>query len=222
MSQINPSVLELQRWAPVIDWLAFEGERVVIPTAARGEMLKLIRVGHIGIVMCRNGAKELIFWPNMHSQIEEMVSNCPTCLQFCISNAPKELMISHEFPEFVWQVVAAHLFQIDAEHYLFVLNYHSRYFELEKMSSTTCPEVISRIRAIFARFGIPEKVVSDNGSPLAGAEFSLFSEKWEFHHVTTSPPYPKENGLFERFVQTAKHLLKKAKTGSHPPYLSLK
>ena len=77
------------------------------------------------------------------------------------------------------------------------------------------------MKAIFALFGIPEKVVSDNGSPLAGAEFSLFSEEWEFHHVTANPSYPKENGLVERFVQTAKHLLKKAKTGSHPPYLSL-
>ena len=144
MSQINPAVLELQRWAPVIDWLAFEGERVVSPTAAIGEMLKLIHVGHIGIAKCRNRAKEVMFWPNKHGQIEEMVSNCPTCLQFCISNAPKELMISHEFAEFRWQVVAADLFQINAEHYLLVLDYHSRYFEIEKMSSTTCREVIIR------------------------------------------------------------------------------
>lgn len=184
-------------------------------------MLKLIHVGHIGIAKCRNRAKEVMFWPNKHGQIEEMVSNCPTCLQFCISNAPKELMISHEFPEFRWQVVAADLFQINAEHYLLVLDYHSRYFELEKMSSTTCREVIIRMKAIFTRFGIPEKVVSDNGPPLNEAEFSLFSEEWEFHHVTTSPLYPKENGLVERLVQTAKHLLKKANTGSHPPYLSL-
>ena len=183
--------------------------------------MKLIHVGHIGIVKCRNRAKEVMFWPNMHGKIEEMVSNCPICLQFCISNAPKELMISHEFPEFRWQVVAADLFQINAEHYHLVLDYHSRYFELEKMSSTTCREVIIRMKAIFTRFGIPEKVVSDNGPPLNGAEFSLFSEEWEFHHVTTSPLHPKENGLVERFVQTAKHLLKKAKTGSHPPYLSL-
>lgn len=138
-------------------------------------MLKLIHVGHIGIAKCRNRAKEVMFWPNKHGQIEEMVSNCPTCLQFCISNAPKELMISHEFPEFRWQVVAADLFQINAEHHLLVLDYHSRYFELEKMSSTTCREVIIRMKAIFTRFGIPEKVVSDNGPPLNEAEFSHLS-----------------------------------------------
>ena len=68
------------------------------------------------------------------------------------------------------QVVAADLYQIDDEHYLIVVeDYHSRYFELEKMSSTTCPALISRIKAIFARFRITEKVVSDNGPQFAGA-----------------------------------------------------
>ena len=90
----------------------------------------------------------------------------------------------------------------------------SRCFESEKMPSTTCSAVISRMKAIFARFGIPERVVSDNGPQFAAEEFSRFAHEWEFRHVTTSPHYPRANGLVERSVQTAKHLLKKAKTGS--------
>lgn len=66
----------------VIDGLAFKGERIVLPTAARGEMLKRIHVCHMGIVKCKNRAKEVMFWPNTYGQIEEMVSNCPNCLQF--------------------------------------------------------------------------------------------------------------------------------------------
>lgn len=154
----------------VIDGLVFKRESIVIPTAAKGEMLKRIHVGHMGIVKCKNRAKEVMVWPNMNGQIEEMISNGPTCLQFRISNAPKEPMISREVPEFPCQVVAADLYQIDDEHYLIVVeDYHSRYFELEKMSSTTCPALISRIKAIFARFRITEKVVSDNGPQFAGA-----------------------------------------------------
>lgn len=66
--------------------------------------------------------------------------------------------------------MAAGLYQIDDEHYLIVVeDYNSRYFALEKMSSTTFPAVISRIKAIFARFRIPEKVVSANGPQFAGA-----------------------------------------------------
>ena len=63
--------------------------------------------GTYGNCNCKIRAMEVMFWPNMNGEIEEMVSSCPTCFQFRISNAPKEIMISHEFPEFLWKVVAA-------------------------------------------------------------------------------------------------------------------
>lgn len=63
--------------------------------------------------------------------------------------------------------------------------------QLATKYSTTYPAVISRMKAIFSRFGIPEKVVSDYGPPFAGGEFSLAFEMGEFHHVTKSPLNPK-------------------------------
>ena len=56
--------------------------------------------------------------------------------------------------------------------------------QLATKYSTTYPAVISRMKAIFSRFGIPEKVVSDYGPPFAGGEFSLAFEMGEFHHVS--------------------------------------
>ena len=146
----------------VVDGLVFKGERIVIPSALRGEMLKRIHMGHMGIVKCKSRAKEVMLWPNMHGQIEDMVSTCLTCSEFHRCN-PKEHIISHEIPERLWQTVAADLFQIEDVHYLIVVDYHSRYFELERMPSTTSSAVINKMKAIFARFGIPEKLVSDNG-----------------------------------------------------------
>ena len=92
---------------PVIEGPVFKGKRIVLLTTARGETLKWIHVGYMGIVKCKIRAKEVMFWPKMNGEIEEMVSSCPTCFQFPISNARKELMMSHEVPEFPWQVVAA-------------------------------------------------------------------------------------------------------------------
>ena len=91
----------------------------------------------------------------MHGQIEDMVSSCLSCSEFhrC---SPKEPMISHEIPERPWQTVASDLFQIEDVHYLIVVDYHIRYFELVLMPSTTSSAVINKMNAIFARFGIPE------------------------------------------------------------------
>ena len=92
----------------------------------------------------------------MNSQIEDIVSNCPTCTTHQSCN-PKEPMIAHELQERPWKNVATDLFTLDNEQYLIVVDYYSRYFELERMSTTTSLAIINNLTAIFARHGNPEK-----------------------------------------------------------------
>ena len=61
--------------------------------------------------------------------------------------------------------------------------------------------------------------MSNYSTQIVGVEFSLFSEEWKFHHLIYKASFPQANGLVKRPVQTTKHLLKKAKTGSLSPYL---
>lgn len=69
------------------------------------------------------------------------------------------------------------------------------------LPSTTSAQVIQRLKATFARFGIPDEVVSDNGPQISSAEFQL-----DFKHITSSPHHPQGNGHAERAVQTAKRI----------------
>jgi transposase InsO family protein len=80
---------------------------------------------------------------------------------------------------------------------------------------------IRKTKGVFARYGIPEKVVSDNGPQYSSAEYSNFARAWGFKHETSSPTYAQSNGLAEKYVQISKHLLAKAKRDSKDPYLSL-
>ena len=79
------------------------------------------------------------------------------------------------------------------------------------MPTTTSSAVINKMKAIFARHVIPEKVVSDNGPQFSEQEFARFASDWDFSHVPSSPTYPQSNGLAEKAVHTAEQLLKKAK-----------
>ncbi|RXN07244.1 sec1 family domain-containing 2-like protein [Labeo rohita] len=101
------------------------------------------------------------------------------------------------------------------------VDYYSRFFELDKLSTTTAATVISKLKVIFARHGIPEKFVSDNGPQYRGKEFEDFAKTWGFAHTTASPHYPQSNGLAEKTVQIAKSILTKAKMDRKDPYLSL-
>jgi transposase InsO family protein len=56
----------------------------------------------------------------------------------------------------------------------------------------------------FARYGIPEKLVSDNGPEYSSYKFQTFTRDFGFKHITSSPRYTQSNGLVERTVQAAK------------------
>ncbi len=70
------------------------------------------------------------------------------------------------------------------------LDYYSRFIEVAKLSRTTAEEVIIHTKSIFARHGIPEMVVSDNGPQFALEAFRDFSKNYQFEHKTSSPYLP--------------------------------
>ena len=76
------------------------------------------------------------------------------------------------------------------------------------MSSTTAVCTITVLRETFARFGIPEQLVLDNGPQFQSDEFKQFMTTNRIKHIRSSPYHPASNGAAERMVQTLKHALK--------------
>jgi transposase InsO family protein len=126
-------------------------------------------------------------------------------------NKPEPLLPS-SFPERPWQTLAADFFKCENVDYLLVVDYFSRYVEVCAMQKNkTAMEVCRVMKSIFSRYGIPEKVKSDNGPPFNSGEYLQFANEWGFEVAHSSPKYPKSNGEVERAVQTVKRLLKKEK-----------
>ena len=96
-------------------------------------------------------------------------------------------------------------------------DYYSRFMEVQKLNTTTSSSVVTHLKSIFARFGIPTTMISDNGPQFDSQEMKEFSQSYGFQHVTTSPYYPQANGLAERTVKTVKRLLEH----SSDPYRAL-
>lgn len=79
------------------------------------------------------------------------------------------------------------------------------------MSSTTTSKTIEVLRSLFARFGVPEQIVSDNGPQFTSHEFQMFAKRNGIKHITSAPYHPSTNGLAERFVQSFKNALRSMK-----------
>ena len=195
--------------------LLLYNQRIVVPASLQQETLTKLHAGHQGIRRCRLRAQSSVWWPKISSQIQSLIQNCPTCLQHITPH--KEPMMSSELPEYPWQKLGSDLFELKGVHYLLVVDYYSRFVEISKMSSTTSTSIISALKSIFSRYGIPTVFVSDNGPQYSSKEFKQFSDEYNFQHTTSSPHYPQGNGLAECMVQTVKGLLSR----SDDPYLSL-
>lgn len=76
------------------------------------------------------------------------------------------------------------------------------------MGSTSTSATVKRLRKIFAEFGLPRTIVSDNGPQFTSDEFQAFCKSNCLHHVTGAPYHPKTNGLAERAVRTFKERMK--------------
>ena len=70
--------------------------------------------------------------------------------------------------------------------------------------------VIVCLKDIFARHGVPGVLFSDNGPQYGSAKCTQFANNWEFLHTTSSPNYPKSNGLAESYVKIVKTILRKS------------
>lgn len=146
------------------------------------------------------------------NQLEDLVANCVTCRQAQVQRADPSA-----FPELPWQKVGMDLFEWKKMSYLLIVDYYSRYIEIAKLTKLTAEEVIRHTKSIFARHGIPEVIVSDNGPQFSAETFTKFAQDYQFKHTTSSPYYPRSNGGAERAVGTVKNLLEK----ESDPYLAL-
>ncbi len=106
--------------------------------------------------------------------------------------------------------VAADLCQINDHNYLVLVDYYSNFIEVDKLSETTSETVINCCKCHFARHGIPDVFVSDNGPQFSSTKFHQFSKTYRFNHHTSSPHYPQSNGKAEKAVQTINSLLQKS------------
>ncbi|XP_056017382.1 uncharacterized protein K02A2.6-like [Ostrea edulis] len=188
-----------------IDGLVLKGHKILIPRSLRNQILDSLHIGHAGVEKTLRRACTVLFWPGLHTDVQKLVSSCPQCLSYRNSN-PKESLNPHPTPDYPWQVVATDLFQWDEKDYLIVVDYYSRYFEVTHLSTTTNKFIVKQMKSIFSRFGIPKKVVSDNGPQYNSSEFTNFASDYGFNHDTSSPKYPQSNGTAERTVQTIKRI----------------
>ena len=184
------------------------GVRVVLPAKLRPQNLSDLHRNHGGIVRMKAMAQRCMWWPGMDTDIEPVAKSCVLCK--AVKSAPQEAPLH----PWVWaaerwkciHVDFAELFQ--GKMFFLVIDAHSKWPEIFRMSLTTVKETMVVLRHIFASFSFPDQLVSDNGPQFTAHEFADFVSANGIGHIRTAPYHPASIAAIERFVQTFKQAMK--------------
>ena len=187
------------------------GTRIVVPKPGRDAVLQELHEGHPGITKMRALARMSVWWPGIDLDIKKSVRLCCQC-QDVQSSPPVAPLNPWKWPTRPWARQHLDFAGPFLGKTILILNdAHSKWIEAPSMSSSA---VIEELRTVFARFGIPETIVTDNGTAFVSEEFESYLQSNGIKHTTSVPYHPSSNGLAERAVQIVKRGLKKVTDGS--------
>lgn len=147
----------------------------------------------------------------MTADIKEMVSQCSICAEYQVKQQ-KEPLMTCKIPARPWKMVAQDLFTHGKKDYLITVDYYSDFWESVCLPDTTSNTIITCTKAHYARYGISDTMVTDNGPQFRSHEYEKFAQQWEFVHTTSSPYHTdsQSNGKAESAVKIAKKLMSKS------------
>jgi hypothetical protein len=184
------------------------GMRVIIPPCYRERMLDELHMTHSGVVKMKSLSRSYLWFPGLDGAIEDLVGACGAC-QALQKEPPPVPLMPWEYPQNVWERVHIDFFELEKKYYFLLVDAHSKWLEIIEMKNTTAQSTVRELRKLFALYGLPKVVVSDNGPQLTSAEMERFLRQNGVKHSFSPPYHPATNGAAERCVQTVKNVLKK-------------
>jgi hypothetical protein len=208
----------LRSYYDVRNYLSFSDDKVlthdtcvVIPSTLRQQVLQLVHEGHPGIVRMKQRCRTLVWWPKINNDIESYVRACVPCTVSGKSYKPHSAPLQPiELPPHVWHTISIDIFgeiQWAPSHQRYAIvvsDLYSKWPEVALRGNVTSAVCINALTDIFARNGLPQYCISDNGPQFISAEFRAFLTNLGIQHKLTAVYHPESNATTERFNRVLK------------------
>ena len=154
-------------------------------------------------------SRAFVWWPGLDQEVEEVCAKCEACVMHQNNPGPTA---TH-----AWEMASKPWERLHVDYagpylgrmFLVVADVYSKWLEVFDVSSATSSNTIAKLRVAFSTHGLPETLVSDNGTSFTSKEFGMFCKKNDIVHLTSAPYHPSSNGTAERTVQTFKKFMDK-------------
>jgi len=171
--------------------------------------------GHLGKMKTAKRILRRFYWPGIFGDVARHCMACEQC-QKCSPRQVKKAplvplpIMGEPFKRIAMDIVGPLPRSSSGKRYILVIcDYATRYPEAVALRSIDANNVAEELIKVFARVGVPEEILTDQGPNFIS---QLLSEVYRLLHIKpirTTPYHPQTDGLVERFNHTLKAMLRK-------------
>ena len=196
-----------------------EAHLLVIPECLRKTVWMVAHrgplAGHQGAHKTRQKIATYFYWPQLSKDVARWTKSCHDCQTVNKTRdrrAPQQQMPIIQNP---WTRIAIDIVgplprtKRGNRFILTVMDFSSRYPEAFPMRKVDAPSVCDNLIQLFSRFGLPQQLLSDNGSNFVSRVTEGLLDRLGVHHIKCSPYRPQTNGMIERWHSVLKRMLGK-------------
>jgi transposase InsO family protein len=180
-----------------------------VPIAQGRELLRDIHVGVCGHhvaphTLVGNAFRQGFYWPTMVADTSEIVRTCEGCQFYARkSNLPTHVLqtIPVMWPFAVWGLdIVGPLRKAPGgyTHLLIAIDKFSKWVEVRPITNLRAEQAVMFFTDIVYRFGVPNCIITDNGSQFTGRKFLEFCNKFHIRVDWAAVAHPQTNGQVER------------------------
>jgi len=153
-------------------------------------------------------ARSCVWLSTLNSDIEIFVQSCSPCARVNFKKLDNQ---TYPWPAAKGPFERVHIdfYQFQSVNFLLYVDAYSKWFYVVPMLRSTAEAVISVLLSIFAFWGLPKKLVSDNGPPFSSKAYKQFCTNYDIELCYSPVSHPECNAQAERSVQICKKALLK-------------
>jgi transposase InsO family protein len=180
-----------------------------IPIPEGRELLRDIHAGICGHhaaprALIGNAFRQGFYWPTAVADASEIVRTCEGCQFYARkSNLPAHVLqtIPITWPFAVWGLdIVGPLRKAPGgfTHLMVAIDKFSKWVEVRPITNLRAEQAVTFFTDIVHRFGVPNSIITDNGSQFTGRKFLEFRDKFHIRVDWADVAHPQTNDQVER------------------------
>jgi transposase InsO family protein len=183
--------------------------QLCVPIRQGRELLRDIHAGICGHhaaprTLVGNAFRQGFYWPTAVADASEIMRTCEGCQFYARkTNLPAHTLqtIPVTWPFAVWGLDIVRPLRKSPggyTHLLVAMDKFSKWVEVRPITNLRADQAVTFFTDIIYRFGVPNSIITDNGSQFTGRKFLEFSDKFHICVDWAAVAHPQANGQVER------------------------